>query len=150
MADMEGRQDVTQEAAGREASGGGADGVPIVASVVVGPEDAPGGDSAGSAARSARYAHLKPFKPGQSGNPAGGRKKDPEVVAIFKAAGPEAARALVELATQKGNPKLRLQASEAILDRLYGKAVQPIDATVGGSGDPITIIFEGALERWSR
>lgn len=67
----------------------------------------------------------KPFQPGQSGNPGGRSKIAPEVAEILRAASPEAARALVEIAS---NPKHKdqMRAIENILDRTLGKARQPI------------------------
>ena len=97
---------------------------------------------------SALEAHR--WKPGQSGNPSGRRKTDPAVIETLKAATTLAARTLVDLAEDADNPRIRLQAAEAILNRVYGRPTQPIDATVGGSGDPIHIVFDGVLERWSR
>jgi hypothetical protein len=91
-----------------------------------------------------------PFPKGVSGNPGGRPKQDPDVVAIFKAAAPDVAAQLVDLALHCSSPRVRAQACDAILDRLYGRPSQPIDATLGGSGAPISILFEGALEQWSK
>lgn len=73
-----------------------------------------------SAANSTKTAPGRPFKPGQSGNPRGRPKKNPEAKEILKAAVPDAARALVELLQSK-NEKIKLQAAQAILDRTQGK-----------------------------
>ena len=72
-----------------------------------------------------------PFEKGKSGNPGGRPKMDDETKAILKAAAPDAARLLVEM---MNNPvtgeKTRLQAAQTVLDRVYGKATQPIEGAV--------------------
>ena len=62
----------------------------------------------------------KPFQKGQSGNPSGRPKKDPEIAEILKAALPEVARKLVELAESE-DPRIALPACKEILDRTQGK-----------------------------
>ncbi|MBQ9526891.1 MAG: hypothetical protein IJR68_04705 [Fretibacterium sp.] len=68
-------------------------------------------------------ANSGSFRPGQSGNPSGRPKKDPDAMAILKAAIPSAARRLVELSRSK-NEKIALQAASAIFDRVWGKPMQ--------------------------
>lgn len=60
------------------------------------------------------------FKKGQSGNPKGRPKADPEVKEILKAASPAAAKKLVSLARSK-NQKIALAACTEILDRTMGR-----------------------------
>ena len=60
------------------------------------------------------------FKPGQSGNPSGRPKENPEAKEILKAATVEAAKKLVGLLESK-NEKMRFLAAQAILDRTQGK-----------------------------
>ena len=68
------------------------------------------------------------FEKGKSGNPGGRPKMDDETKAILKAAAPEAAKLMVEMMKNpKIQPKLRMQAAEVVMDRVYGKATQPIE-----------------------
>jgi hypothetical protein len=66
------------------------------------------------------------FVPGISGNPQGSPGLDPEVEDIPSAAAPDAARKLVELLHSDGE-RLATLASQAILDRLYGKPATATD-----------------------
>ena len=104
-----------------------------------------------TAAPPARRPPATAWAPGQSGNPSGRRKQDPQIVALLKDKSLSAAQTLVQLMESPSvSPKVRAQAAEAILDRVYGKAVQPIDATVGGNGDPIMIQFMGVIKEWAQ
>lgn len=62
----------------------------------------------------------KPFAKGQSGNPSGRPKANPEVKEILKAASPDAARKLVELLGSR-TEKIALAAATEILDRTMGR-----------------------------
>ncbi len=67
------------------------------------------------------------FKPGQSGNPGGRPKADPEVREIFKAATPAVARKLISLAlNEPGDVPYghQIAAEQAVLDRALGKPEQ--------------------------
>ncbi len=71
---------------------------------------------------------LRPWQPGQSGNPSG----LPKGVAEVRAAAREhTALAILTLAEIAGNaeapPSARVSAAEALLDRGWGKSVQPVD-----------------------
>ena len=68
-----------------------------------------------------RKAPKTTFKKGQSGNPSGCPREDPEELEILKAALAEVARKLVELA-QNEDPKIALPACREILDRTQGKS----------------------------
>lgn len=70
--------------------------------------------------KTAKKVPGTPFKKGQSGNPKGRPKADPEVKEILKAASPAAAKKLVSLARSK-NQKISLMACTEILDRTMGK-----------------------------
>lgn len=80
--------------------------------------------------RKRSLANLRPIPKGVSLNPSGRKPVPQEVKDILAAATPAAARALVELIAPKNDPKVRLRASEIILDRVYGKATQSVDVQV--------------------
>lgn len=91
-------------------------------------------------------ANSGSFRPGQSGNPSGRPKKDPDAMAILKAAVPSAASRLVELAKSQ-NEKIALQASTAILDRVWGKPTQTQDVHMDASMDLRAEVRAALLER---
>ncbi len=65
------------------------------------------------------------WKPGQSGNPGGRPKADPEVREIFKAATPAVAQKLISLAlNEPGDVPYghQIAAEQAVLDRAMGKS----------------------------
>ena len=67
------------------------------------------------------------WKKGQSGNPGGRPKADPEVREIFKAATPAVARKLISLAlNEPGDVPYghQIAAEQAVLDRALGKPEQ--------------------------
>jgi len=73
-----------------------------------------------------------PFQPGVSGNPSGRPKENNEVKALARANAPQAMQTLIDIMTN-GEPKLALQAANAVLDRAYGK---PVQAIVGDDDAP--------------
>lgn len=72
-----------------------------------------------------------PFQPGVSGNPSGRPKENNEVKALARANAPQAMQTLIDIMTN-GEPKLALQAANAVLDRAYGKPAQAVQL----GGDP--------------
>lgn len=86
------------------------------------------------------------FLPGLAPNPRGRPKKDPEAVAILKAAVPDAARKLVALMGAKES-KIALQAAMAVLDRVWGKPVQASEVTVEAGPDIRAEVRAALLER---
>lgn len=73
------------------------------------------------------------FKKGQTGNPNGRPKKTPqefELVAACKAKAPEALAVLMEIMSNGENEKNRMIAAQAIIERGFGKPVQPTDNLV--------------------
>lgn len=66
------------------------------------------------------------FQKGQSGNPGGRRKEDPELRELAKKHTREALERLV-FWLRSENPKASVQAASVILDRGHGKAQQQIN-----------------------
>ena len=74
-----------------------------------------------------RFENLKPWKPGQSGNPGGRPKRDvaSEMArAVFEGNEEVIYRALCK-ALFKGNPKVFL----ALAERVYGKLTKPVEVS---------------------
>lgn len=62
----------------------------------------------------------RPFAPGQSGNPRGRPKIDPDVRGLARRHAPDALAKLIALMSHP-RPEIALRACEAVLDRAYGK-----------------------------
>jgi len=74
----------------------------------------------------------RPFRKGQTGNPNGRPRKTPEVREVeelCKELGPMAVERLAHWARSK-DPAASVRACQAILDRGFGKAAQPVDSDV--------------------
>ena len=68
-----------------------------------------------------------PCVKGKSGNPGGRPKKDPKVLEMLKAAASDAVKLLVSTVNDDDSRlDLRIKCAEVILDRVYGKAGQPL------------------------
>jgi len=90
--------------------------------------------------RASNTAGLRPWQPGQSGNP-GGRPALPE---DFRAKGPDALAKLVSLMDHK-SPQIALRAAELVIDRIFGKATQPTEHTAGA--DLLDVLAEKIQQR---
>lgn len=82
-----------------------------------------------------RKAPKTAFKKGVSGNPGGRAKRTPEeldVIAQCKLKTPQALDTIERIMLEGENERNRLSAALSIIERAYGKAVQPttVDATV--------------------
>lgn len=72
-----------------------------------------------------------PFKPGQSGNPAGRPKVVGDVQALARKHTSEAIQTLATIMrSAKAPPAARTAAASALLDRGYGRPAQAIEATL--------------------
>lgn len=73
-------------------------------------------------------ANLRPFKKGQSGNPAGRPKKVIDVAAIARDSSDKAMTKLAKLIDSE-DERIALQAAIAVLDRAVGKPKQTVEKT---------------------
>jgi hypothetical protein len=77
---------------------------------------------------------LRPFQPGQSGNPSGQSGRYGEVVRLCQAAGPEIAKALIEIALDRNeDTRARIVACQEILTRAFGRPKAEVKIAEGGS-----------------
>ena len=82
------------------------------------------------------------FRPGQSGNPRGRPRRDRNlahaidrnVTDLARAHAPRAIEALVQALYDR---KQRVAAAIALLERAYGKPVQPVDASLPSASDDV-------------
>lgn len=78
--------------------------------------------------RALRIANLRPFKPGESGNPSGLSKNHFKIVDEAQRQAEKALRALVKvLDDDEAPPAAKIAAANSVLDRAYGKAAQMVD-----------------------
>lgn len=83
-----------------------------------------------------RKAPPKAYKPGVSGNPLGRPKKtaqELDLIAACKAKTPDALDVIVDIMANGEKEQTRLAAALSIIERAYGKPVQPQDVSLNGS-----------------
>lgn len=83
-------------------------------------------------AESSRKSPGRPFAKGQSGNPGGRRKKtqeDIDLISSCRALTRDALDTLIDV-MRNGSEKNRVTAAVHIIERGYGKAVQPTDVDI--------------------
>ena len=91
------------------------------------------------------WENLKPAKKGECRNPNGRPKIPEDARAMLKAATPAAVKLLVDtLNNSNEKTETRVKCAETVLDRVYGKANQPID--FGGELPKIEIVLGEAKE----
>ena len=97
--------------------------------------------TAGSSGQAAK-PRGRPFEKGRSGNPSGRRPVPKEVKDMLKAATGDAARLLISTVNDpEAKLELRIRCAETILDRVYGRAAQPIEAD-----GAVRVVLEGLEE----
>lgn len=72
-------------------------------------------------------ANLKPFKPGQSGNPGGRSPIIKEIRTLAQSNGKEAFQRVLDL-MMSDDERVALTAAQEVLNRAYGKPTQHIEA----------------------
>jgi hypothetical protein len=91
-------------------------------------------------AKNRRLANLRPFKPGQSGNPGGRSKAQIDVRDAARAHTKEAIETLV-LVMRNGKPGEAAMAANSLLDRGWGRPTQQHGVTGPDGALPI-ILYE--------
>ena len=91
------------------------------------------------------------FPKGQSGNPGGRRPMSQECREILEAALPDVCRTIVRLANHP-DPKIGLLACNILLDRVYGRPAQQINADIktGSISDAHLAALKDIQERRDR
>ena len=82
----------------------------------------------------------KPWKKGESGNPSGRPKQNPEVIETLKAHSVEAAETLIKLLNSR-DENIRLKAAQVILDRTEGKPESTTSIALRNTASSGPIVF---------
>ena len=100
--------------------------------------------------RTDRKAPKSAFKPGQSGNPGGRPKKTQEEIDLIAACKSKAGAALETILQimATGAEKNRLAAAQVVIERAYGKPVQPQDIDLKGHLAVASIRPKLTREEW--
>ncbi len=77
------------------------------------------------------------FMPGQSGNPKGRPKAPVDIAALARVHGPQCVAVVVELLASS-DERIRLAAATVLIERGFGKPVQPI---AGDPDNPLTLRY---------
>lgn len=87
------------------------------------------------------------FIKGKSGNPNGRPKVPEDIKKMLKEATPDAARLLIKTVNnENAGMNFRIDAAKEILNRVYGKATQPID---GDFDTTLRVVLEGDLKDYA-
>ena len=85
-------------------------------------------ETVADAAVTTKYPNLRPWKPGQSGNPSGRPKKDRHVADTANQHADKALRKLIQLMDSEDD-RVALAAVREVLDRAVGKPKQALDVS---------------------
>lgn len=87
-------------------------------------------------AENSKKPRGKPFPKGRTGNPGGRPKKTPEELSLIdacKAKTPNALEVIERIMLTSDNERNQLQAALAIIERAWGKPVQPTETALSGT-----------------
>ena len=88
------------------------------------------------------------FVKGVSGNPSGRKKIPEEVKKMLKESTTEAARLLIDTVNnENASLSYRLDAAKEILNRVYGKSIQPID---GDMDTTVQITLSEGIQKYAK
>lgn len=80
------------------------------------------------------------WRPGQSGNPGGRKRTDPELQDLLKSYSAMAIKTLADIARAGTNERARVMAANSLLDRGLGKPIQRIAGEKDGGGIVVHVL----------